>query len=388
MKKKRFWIWIIPGLLVFCVLSVVISGLVNLGLPKESPVVESLSSIEKARLAEAVHLRTSLGDTVFPGFGEAPIGQVVYNESYAFVINLQDPAQGWQALPSEKSYGTIWETVPDEYWEGETYYRQPLNGEVTPQAFAVRIGDSYAGSMTTFDWTRISLMDQFRRDLPSWLKPVFPYQLAVNTLIRGSDMYISLLVHETFHAYQAYWAPQRFFPAERARDLEDEYPWMDEDGIEMWKTELEILQTALRCTEPEEVKALATDFLAQRTERREAMGVSDDLIAYENHREWMEGMARYVELESWRLATNTENYLPIESLSQDPAFQNYKKYTQRWKQEVAQMTRMADDEGDGRFYYSGMAQAYLLDVLDPDWKENFLDHPELNLEDLLRMAVE
>ena len=29
---------------------------------------------------------------------------------------------------------------------------------------------------------------------------------------------------------------------------------------------------------------------------------------------------------------------------------------------------MANDEGDGRFYYSGMAQAFLLDRLLPGWK--------------------
>jgi hypothetical protein len=29
---------------------------------------------------------------------------------------------------------------------------------------------------------------------------------------------------------------------------------------------------------------------------------------------------------------------------------------------------MADDKGDGRFYYTGMAQAFLLDRLMPSWK--------------------
>ena len=33
------------------------------------------------------------------------------------------------------------------------------------------------------------------------------------------------------------------------------------------------------------------------------------------------------------------------------------------------MLRMYYDEGDGRFYYSGMAQAYLLDRLLPGWKQ-------------------
>ena len=51
------------------------------------------------------------------------------------------------------------------------------------------------------------------------------------------------------------------------------------------------------------------------------------------------------------------------------------------------MTRMASDKGDGRFYYSGMAQAFLLDQLDPTWKQTLYADPSLNLADLLRRAL-
>jgi hypothetical protein len=34
-----------------------------------------------------------------------------------------------------------------------------------------------------------------------------------------------------------------------------------------------------------------------------------------------------------------------------------------------------------------MAQAYLLDQLDPDWKTKLAADPSLNLEDLLKRAV-
>ena len=48
---------------------------------------------------------------------------------------------------------------------------------------------------------------------------------------------------------------------------------------------------------------------------------------------------------------------------------------------------MYDDEGYGRFYYSGMAQAYLLDRLSPGWKDRLLNDPTLNLETLLSQVV-
>ena len=61
--------------------------------------------------------------------------------------------------------------------------------------------------------------------------------------------------------------------------------------------------------------------------------------------------------------------------------------TNRWSRELDQISRMAEDEGDGRFYYSGMAQAYLLDQLHLSWKLTLATDPMLNLEDLLRQAL-
>jgi len=55
-------------------------------------------------------------------------------------------------------------------------------------------------------------------------------------------------------------------------------------------------------------------------------------------------------------------------------------------QEIEQMERIADDVGDGRFYYSGMAQAVLLDRLTRVWKAIALNE-DVFLEDLLTMAV-
>jgi len=50
------------------------------------------------------------------------------------------------------------------------------------------------------------------------------------------------------------------------------------------------------------------------------------------------------------------------------------------------MKRQVDQEGDTRFYYTGMAQATLLDRLSPDWKRTMAE--DVWLEDLLAQAVE
>jgi len=74
-------------------------------------------------------------------------------------------------------------------------------------------------------------------------------------------------------------------------------------------------------------------------------------------------------------------------MQSDPGFKLYRGFTNRWNRELDQMKRMANDEGDGRFYYSGMAQAYLLDRLSPGWKDSLTKDPTLNLEFLLSQAV-
>ncbi|PKO05813.1 MAG: hypothetical protein CVU41_10355 [Chloroflexi bacterium HGW-Chloroflexi-3] len=117
------------------------------------------------------------------------------------------------------------------------------------------------------------------------------------------------------------------------------------------------------------------------------MLLSNDMIRYENQREWVEGMARYAELETWRLATTNEEYQPLVEMHSDRKFKEYQSFDNRWSRELDQISRMVEDEGDGRFYYSGMAQAYLLDQLDPSWKLTLAADPMLNLEDLLRQAM-
>jgi hypothetical protein len=47
---------------------------------------------------------------------------------------------------------------------------------------------------------------------------------------------------------------------------------------------------------------------------------------------------------------------------------------------------MSDDEGDGRFYYSGMAQAVLLDQTSPGWKQSAFQ-PHVYLDELLAAAI-
>jgi hypothetical protein len=246
----------------------------------------------------------------------------------------------------------------------------PTSG-ITPQAFTVRIGERWAASMTTREWTKIALTNQVRSDLPPALAGFVPYRLFVNLLLGNSDLHIALIQHESFHAYQGTVAPERLLAAERANGrLAARYPWDDAALQAAWQIELDLLHDALQAEGQEAARTYAQHFLQQRAERR--MRLEPALIDYERQREWVEGLAKYVELESWRQAAIVPAYEPVTAMAAVSDFDGYTTFARRWQQEIDQMRRMASDEGDGRFYYTGMAQAILLDRLATGWKGQIL----------------
>jgi hypothetical protein len=130
-----------------------------------------------------------------------------------------------------------------------------------------------------------------------------------------------------------------------------------------------LLTGALEAESDEDTAALARQFLAQRAARRTTHNLDAALSDCERQIEWEEGLAKYVELAIWREAYATEGYEPLPALADDPDFHGYTTFPRRWSQEIGQMKRQATREGEPRFYYTGMAQAVLLDRLLPGWQE-------------------
>lgn len=394
MKAKRGFNWkrallILVVASALCCLGAVIAVTVsNQSLPESSATLERLGEEQKALLAETAHLRASLGEAVWRGWGQADIPLIVYNEGYAFLVGYPDPPAGWLKVPDGEPVGGPWETVEDDLFEGQTYYRQPLpaSGE-TPQAFTVKIGDRWAASLGTQEWMKISLADTIRQDVPGPLKDIVPYAVAVNLLIGDSEKYIAGLAHESFHAFQAMTQPDRLAAAEHANREESRYPWETEGLHEAWQEELDLLVQALRAESGEDTAKVARQFLEQRKERRTNFNLDSALVDFERQREWLEGLAKYTELEIWRQAFITSSYAPLPAMQSVARFKGYSGFETRWSQEVNQIRLMTSDEGETRFYYTGMAQAFLLDRLAPGWKER-LWSSQAWLEEILAEAVE
>jgi hypothetical protein len=368
----------------------VLSAASNLFFPSRSESIDRLTDMEKARIAEAFHLRQTFGNTLWPGWSNAPIPIIVYNESHAYLIGLENPDPGWRTVPRNIPKGRPWELVSEDSLDGRKYYRQQLIDERTsPQAFTVRIGEFWTASMTTKDWMPIAMGNTIRDGSPAVIRALVPYRLMARVFVglgMNTDGYICALEHESFHAYQGIVCAGRLANAEAIlSNSGKKYPWDDSRFNAEWKAELNALADALSAVQDKRMIELADKFIALRKARRNFFNLDSSLIDMERLREWEEGLGKYTELAIWKCAASEAAYKPSKALSGDPDFKGYKSFGNKWAEELIALRRQSGS-GEVRFYYAGMAQAFLLDRLNPDWKKKILKS-DVFLENLLSEAL-
>jgi len=362
-RVRRILLIVVAAILVLCLVAVSVSVLGNRGLPAEPQATTSLDPLDKARLEEALYLRQQLGEAVWPGWGVIENPVLLWNRHDSFLV-------AYPSLPAG------WTLVSGDTFRDRPYYRQPT---VNPQNFCVQVDEHWVASMATKWETDAFMVQVFRDILPPGIKTIFPYWL----LIMPSEVQITAVLHESFHVYQTQVAGERLQQAENAHALGAAYWQVDEAMRADWKQETDLLARALAASSDSE----ARQFLEQRAQRRQAHGLAQGLIDYERQLEWEEGLAKYVEVAMWRQASTAPEYEPLAAMSADRHFKRYATFRQRWQQEVRQMRAQAGREGETRFYYTGMAQATLLDHLLPGWKDNALEldtWPETLLAEAVR----
>jgi len=131
---------------------------------------------------------------------------------------------------------------------------------------------------------------------------------------------------------------------------------------------------------------LVAQFLAKRSERREKSNLSDEMIRYEQKREWLEGLAKYAELKIGVMASENQSYKHINEIETAPGFKNYKARLSHFNQQIGDVKRIGNRPAETRFYYTGMLQAVMLDRLMPEWKNDGFKEG-VYLENLLERAV-
>ncbi|WP_157939467.1 hypothetical protein [Gracilimonas amylolytica] len=373
-KKGMLWGFLILGL----ILSTLV--IINYQKPNRSVHLDNLSFTELDRLQEIDHLRASVGELIWPGFSDQVIPVILYNEAYVFLSGINNPEAGWKTVPFDKPMGGAWTYINST----PPHFRQPIiSSEQIPEAFTVKVGDTYAASMTTKEWTEIQLTQMIKNDLPPFFKPVFPYFLITDKL--DSDWHISAIMHESFHAFQAEQAPERVYSAEASNTFERSYPWKDPDLRETWLNERLLLGRILKTTEDQIFRKLTKEWLVLRESRRNSFSTSK-FTDYEREREWLEGLAKYAEIQSLMLASNSDIYEPLSAMKDDGDFSYYKNGSKNHNREIKQL--QSDFRfSDTIFYYTGWAQSEILDRLVPGWKSQAFE-PGVYLDDMIRLALE
>ncbi len=294
-----------------------------------------LTADDKKLLQEALRLKQAVGDEAWPGLASAAIPMVIYNDRYEFLV-------GHPSAPEP------WTKVENDDFGGQAYYRRTAED---PQAFAVRVGEEWAGSLST--------LERMNRKVP--------FKIA-------ADFYVVILLHETFHAFQAKEAPARFHRALALYAQEKNYPAKDPSFVKAWNTEGSLLAAALKTKDQAELLTTTRVFLRNRRERHAQVPLSASIADYEREMEWLEGLAKYVEIRIYELAAASPGA---------PGVLSYRSGLPYWLPDFMRLERLlGTQEGDLRFYLSGMAQARILDRLKPGWKQRFLQDGG-SMEDLL-----
>ncbi len=359
-QEVKLWKWVRRVFYALCA-GLVLLALTNwaVAVRRSRPLDRSrLEPAEKAQLSEALRLKRTLGDRVWPGFRAAAVPVILFNDRYEFLVEAGEAPEPW-------------EPVHGDDFEGKPYFRRAADN---PQAFAVPVGDRWAGSLGTVSRMNREYLNGVRGQLPPVLAQLFPFFMATV----GTDMHVAALLHEIFHAHEATAAAGHFNATRPYDRRQPEYPYENAAFAAAWDSEGAALHAALQAPDADAARRLARDFVQRRDGRRSAAKLPDSLREYERHMEWLEGLAKHVEIRAYELAADGgESAGPIK----------YRAGLPWWQHEFGRMkTSLGRQPGDHRFYVSGMGQARLLDIIAPGWQNQAFEG-QTCLEDLVRAAV-
>jgi len=348
----------------------------------------TLSEGDKVQLLEALRAKNVFGEEIWPGFSDMVIPLLVYNEEWQLnvfgeeiwpgfsdmVIPLLVYNEEWQFLIGHPhSPLPSWEEVGNDRFQGDAYYRKPA---ADTQAFAVKVGDLWAGSLDG--------LESMNREMEKQVRDRFKDRGEVTPAMLGMfrqtpAQHVAALLHEAFHAFQAMHFPLRFEQAQAAYTFEKDYPFENEAFRNAWNEEGLLLANAYAQKDESEMKSLVRQFLELRDKRWTSANIPPELHAFERNLEWLEGMGKYAELRFAEMAAG-------ETLDKEKA-RGYRVAFNRARYDMrSRLPRLGEQSGDLRFYLSGAVQAMLLDRLRPKWKVE-CENTGASLEVLLAEAV-
>jgi hypothetical protein len=343
------------------------------------PSSDEASRNDIARIAEFQHLRRTLGDAVWPGYGKAQIPFAMAKGKREYLFDHPSPPKGNTPIPTPIYPGSI------AYTKGHALPRLIMA--------AIPVGGIPTAVMpdnATFDQA-ISLMGSSSDG--SMLEAVMSGGTGTDAAI-----YELVAIHEGFHVFQLKQG------VDRIQNKFDLPPGSLEEKVfrdrlrkaestseiaNMIRIESRHLAQALSAKSLVVCRDEAQLFLKMRDARRQATAEKEkgltvaSIAAYEDGIEWSEGTTTYVQRRILELAS-AKTYKPLDLMTRVPGFNGYSRIQ---PSKIWSLDRSAEISYQARSYVVGAGICSLLDRLGAEWKSPAMEDL-MSLTELLRQALE
>jgi hypothetical protein len=292
-----------------------------------------LSTDDVVRIREFYRLASAIQDQVWPGWSAVPAPLLLVTPEAEFLTHHPAPPSALNKVGEDLYYR------PRQF---------PTNFQATFPAFG--------------------------------LPPVIVIGEPANTLSQTSTPWLFTLMHEHFHQLQ--WAQPGYMKSVEGLDLsrgDTSGMWMlnypfPYDKPEVEKSFRELRDTLLRAlaeSDRDRFEKLAAEYAQQR--RRFFAQLSADDHKYLSFQLWQEGIARYTEVKAAEAAAN---YKPAAEFAKLADFESFASYAENARRRTLGELQRADlPTWKWEVVYSfGAAEGFLLDRIDPKWKDEYFKH--------------
>lgn len=341
-----------------CVVSLLIaislSAITVTAKPKAQNGPPHLPPEDAALIAEAFHLRKTLGGKVWRGWDEATTPLLYVKDQYEFAIGFPSNTGGFKAL------------APLGYLQGLSLQAR---GRTFPHNIAAALDVEGVNAVV------IGSPDRTGKQPNQWVITAVHEMFHVWQFANGSGSKIADL--NLGSGEDASW--QINFP----------FPYKDEEVMRLIHLQGYLVFLASSAKDLNDARyngGTAIDALKVYKAYLRSLDASQKLYGYSQFQEWDEGVAFYTEYRMAELAA--ANYKPSASAREIRDFKSYRKvWDETYKNRIF-LVKHAGRAARSRtaFYHLGLGKALLLDWLMPDWKSRYFTR-QVWLDDLLVEAL-
>jgi len=298
----------------------------------------TIPEIDRTRLAEAFRLGGQIGDRVWPGWSKAPFAVLLVTPDYEFLMRHPTPSPDFTKLGS------------DALLKSDVYYRK-----------------------RTFPTTFLATFPAIKGSMISTIV----VGEAEHTWVKTSTPWVITLLHEHFHQLQD--SHPNFYTDVNALNLSHgdqtgmwmlnyAFPYNRKEVQEQFALLSKLLADAIKSPKAERRKKMR-EYLDAR-QQFQSMLAPDD-YKYLSFQFWKEGIARYTEYQTARLAT--AKYRPSKEFV---ALKDYRTFADVAKTTYDgifhQLLTQKLGESKREVVYSfGAAEGLLLDQIKPRWRRRY-----------------